>query len=838
LKDSGASDCYHCGLPVPAGADFSVEFDHARRPLCCAGCQAVATAIIDNGLADYYRHRDALPNSPREAIPAALEDLRLFDHAAVQKSLVRALGEHEREVSLMLEGITCAACIWLNEQHLAKLPGVLAVSINYSTRRARVQWDSRRIALSDILAAVAAIGYRAHPYDQSRHEALAQKERRDALWRLFVAGFGAMQVMMYAYPAYIARDGDLAPDLKQLMDWASLVLTLPVMGYSALPFFRNALRDLRLRRLGMDVPVALGLAAAFFASVWATVTATGEVYFDSVSMFVFLLLGGRYLEMRARQKAVAIGEAIARLVPALATRLPAWPATREPETVAAAELAAGDAVLVKAGETVPADGVLVDGASSFDESLLTGESLPRLRAVGDPLTAGTHNVEAPVVLAVERAGDETRLATNVRLMERAASERPAIVALADRVAGWFVLALLIVAATVYYAWFGVDPERALWITVSVLVATCPCALSLATPVTLTVANGTLALQGLIVSRAGAVETLARARRVVFDKTGTLTTGRLRLAAVQLFGGETEHECLRLAAVLESVSEHPLARALRNAATERGIVAEGLPEAVLLAPGQGIEATVDGRRLRIGRPDYVARIDRHKLPPAAGEGGSDGRTRVALGDEEGPLALFSLSDELRPGARTMVERLKAQGCRLSVLSGDNAFAVEAVAEALGIDEWHAGCLPADKLDQVRRRQQAGEVVAMVGDGINDAPVLAQAQVSVAMGEGAQLAKVQADCILVGGDLLALAAGFETARRTRRIIRQNLAWAMAYNALVVPFAALGWVTPWMAGIGMSGSSLLVVGNALRVARRIDRRTSRGLPRDTAELPLKTA
>ncbi|HEY5763984.1 MAG TPA: heavy metal translocating P-type ATPase [Rhodocyclaceae bacterium] len=826
MKHDPSGDCYHCGLPVPASVELSVTLDGAQQPMCCAGCQAVASAIIDNGLADYYRHRDALPNSPREAIPAALDEMRLFDHAAVQKTLVRDLGDDAREVSLMLEGITCAACVWLNEQHLARVPGVTAVSINYATRRARVQWDSRRCALSDILAAVAAIGYRAHPYDVSRHEAIAGRERREAIWRLFVAGFGAMQVMMYAIPTYVAADGEMTEDIRQLMHWAGLILTLPVMAYSARPFFTNALRDLRLRRLGMDVPVALGLGVAFAASVWATVSAHGAVYFDSVSMFVFLLLGGRFLEMRARQKAVAIGESIARLVPALASRIPGWPATREPQTVAAAELVAGDFVLVKAGETVAADGVLVEGVSSFDESLLTGESLPRARAVGESLTAGTCNVDSPVVFRVEQGGDETRLATIVRLMERAASERPAIVALADRVASWFVFTMLCIAALVFYYWFGVDPERAIWVTVSVLVATCPCALSLATPVALTVANGTLAQQGLVVSRAGSVEALAQATRIVFDKTGTLTTGRPGLERVDVLAGDDDKTCLTLAARLEAASAHPLARALRDAATRHGAAGGQMAENILVAPGQGLEGSVDGRRLRIGRPDYVAGLHGRPLTPAMSDAAAGAASLVALGDTQGWIALFVLRDELRPGAANAIAALRKMGYRLAILSGDHASAVEAVAGSLAIREWHAGKLPAEKLERVRRWQSDGERVLMIGDGINDGPVLAQAQVSIAMGAGAQLAKVQADCILIGDDLDSLVGCLRTARRARRVIAQNLAWALAYNALVIPFAALGWVTPWMAGIGMSGSSLVVVANALRIARPLRGRSVRGL------------
>jgi P-type Cu2+ transporter len=810
VLDTDDSHCYHCGLPVPSGLDLKVEIAATTRPMCCLGCQAVAQSIIDGGLADYYRSRDAMPDSPRDAAQA-LADLQLYDHAAVQKTFVRDLGEGEREASLILEGITCAACIWLNEQHLARLPGVTAVGINYATRRARIRWDQRRLKLSQILEAVAAIGYRAHPYDPGRHEVIARNERRAALWRLFVAGFGAMQIMMYAFPAYIAAEGDMAPEFEQLMRWASLVLTLPVVFYSSAPFFRNTLRDLRLRRAGMDVPVALGVLVGFLASVWATVTASGEVYFDSVSMFVFLLLSGRYLEMQARQKAVAANEALARQAPPVATRLIDYPASTEGVTVAAGELNVGDVVLVRPGEVVPADGLVLDGASSVDESLLTGESLPVPRGAGELLTGGATNGEGSLVMRVEQAGEATRLSAILRLMERAASERPHLVEVADKVAAGFVLVVLIASLLVAAVWFFIEPAKAAWIAVAVLVVTCPCALSLATPVALTVAHGVLARRGFLVTRGHAIEALARVEHVIFDKTGTLTRGQLRLDDVVVLGEATAADCLRWAASLESISEHPLARAIRTAAAEAGSCKV---EAFRNEPGQGIEARVDGVRLRIGHAGFVGALApgigaMPALPDALG-------TDVYLGSESGWLAVFRLSDELRPEARQVVASLQRMGVGVTILSGDAAASVAAVAKALGVDDFRAGCLPADKLAHLEALQKSGLVVAMVGDGINDAPVLSKAQVSLAMGGGAELAKVQADCVLLSNRLSVLLEAMQTARRTLRTVRQNLAWSLAYNVVAIPLAAIGWVTPWMAGIGMSGSSLLVVLNALRLRR----------------------
>ncbi len=802
--------CYHCGLPVPDDVDLAVDIGGQRRAMCCFGCQAVARSIVDNGLEDYYRSRDALPESPREAMPAILDQLALFDHADFQKSFVKELGAGEREASLLLEGITCSACIWLNERHLGKLDGVTTVDINYATRRARVRWDEAKIKLSDILAAIAAIGYRAYPYDAAKNEELSRKERRDALWRLWVAGFGMMQVMMYAYPVYIAG-GDMTADIESLMRWASLALTLPVVFYSSAPFFRNAWRDLGLRRVGMDVPVALGVGAAFVASVWATLVQAGEVYFDSVTMFVFFLLGGRYLEMTARQKALGVTEALAKLLPAFAQKLPNYPADRTAEQRVVADLRPGDYVLVRPGDIVPADGRVVEGVSCADESLLTGESKPVAKTPGDAVTGGSINAESPLVVRVEQVGDGTRLSAIVSLMERAALEKPRIVEMADRIATYFVAALLAVAALVALGWYWVDPSKALWITVSVLVVTCPCALSLATPVALTVSAGALARDGLLVTRGHAIETLARATHFVFDKTGTLTTGRMRLVAAEVCGSLSPAEALAVAAALERNSEHPVAAALRN------VAGEDVPDAadVRAEPGQGVEARINGRRYRIGRPDYVLTAA-GEPPPLLAEWLDSGDTIVTLGDEIGCQALFRIGDEVRPEAATLIADLRRAGRRVVLLTGDAVAVARRVAERLGIDDVRASATPQGKHDAVTALQSAGAVVAMVGDGVNDAPVLAQAQVSVAMGGGAQLARTQSDFVLLSEDLEHLRRGLRRAAKTLVVIRQNLWWSFAYNFVALPLAISGYVTPWMAGIGMSASSLLVVLNSLRIQR----------------------
>ena len=809
---SSSENCYHCGLPVPHGADFHVDIDGAARTMCCAGCEAVAQAIVANGLTDYYRHRDAMPESPRTAMPVELQELGLFDHPEVQKNFVRPVGEHEREAALILEGITCAACVWLNEAHLAKQPGVTAVDINYATRRARVRWDEKVTKLSLLLDAIQAIGYRAHPYDVARSEVLAQKERRTAQWRLFVAGFGMMQVMMYAVPVYMA-DGDMTADIEQLMRWASLVLTLPVMFYSSAPFFMNAWRDLKMRRVGMDVPVALGMGSAFLASVWATLIASGEVYFDSVTMFVFFLLSGRYLEMVARQKAARGVEALARAMPAFAERLPGWPATAA-ERVAVVDLAVGDVVRVKPGETIPGDGEVLDGTSSCDESLLTGESRPAPKGAGDTVTGGSVNVASPLVLRLAKVGESTRIASIRRLMEQAAAERPGIVQMADRIAVRFIWVLLALATATAIYWINVDPSQALWICVAVLVVSCPCALSLATPTALTVATGALAKAGVLVTRGHAIETLARADTWVFDKTGTLTVGRPTVVDMRLSGAQGEAEVFALVRALEQATEHPVGHALLQK-VDSGETASLVD--LRAVTGQGIEAQrPGGGTVRVGAPAFVAALHGQPVPEEMASWLDSGDTVVALGDARGWIAWFRVADALRPEAQAALASLRAMGVRLAILSGDAQRTVAAVAAELGIAEYRGDLSPEEKHAWLHEAQACGATVAMVGDGVNDAPVLAQAHVSVAMGGGTDLARSQADVVLLSDDLDHLTEGVRIARHTLRIMRQNLLWAFTYNVTAIPLAMVGWVTPWMAGIGMSASSLMVVVNALRLQR----------------------
>jgi Cu2+-exporting ATPase len=793
-------------LPIPPGARYAALIDGRSRPMCCRGCEAVAEAIVAAGLTDFYRHRTTASRRAEDLVPESLRAMELYDRPDLQKDFVYAESEHVRDAALMMEGIVCAACVWLNERHVSRLPGVLEFRVNYSTHRARVRWDERQIRLSAILAAIAAIGYVAHPFDPRRQEALQQRERTVALRRLAVAGLGSMQVMMLAVGLYAGDYQGMEEWIRNFLRWTCLVLSVPVVTYAALPFYRAAWRDLRRRQLGMDVPVSLAIVTAFAASVWYTWRGGGEVYYDSVTMFAFFLLAGRFLEMTARHRAGQISEALVRMLPATATRLAG---DRSEEVVPIAELAPGDRVLVRPGETVPADGRIVEGASSVDESLLTGESLPLPRGLGESLIGGAVNVESPLVMRIEKVGSDTVLAAIVRLLDRAQGEKPRLALLADRIAGWFVAALLVVATVVLLAWWSAsDFDTAFRVTLSVLVVTCPCALSLATPTAIVAATGALTRLGLLTTRGHALETLARTTHVIFDKTGTLTRGRLQVVAVEPAGAREARHCLALAAALERGSEHPVGRALAEAAGSTAPCATGLRN----TPGSGVEGRIEGRRYRIGRAEFAAGlsaapfVDRSDLDAAS--------TWVALGDESGLLAWLQLADSPRSDAAAAVAALRNRGLTVELLSGDRPEAVAHVAAGLAIADAVGGMSPQDKLDRLRDLQGQGKVVAMVGDGVNDAPVLAAAQVSLAMGSGTQLAHATADMVLLSGRLEHLVQGVDMARKTLTIMRENFAWAIGYNLIALPLAAGGWLTPWMSALGMSFSSLLVVVNALRL------------------------
>lgn len=806
--------CYHCGLPIPRNAHFSVTIDHHRRPMCCAGCEAVAQAIVDNGLTDFYQHRTQSAPTGEELVPEFLRKAQSYDHPAVQKSFVQQHPERPGavcEASLILEGITCAACVWLNERHLSALPGVLEVSINYATHRARILWDNDKIKLSQILEAIHAIGYHAHPYDPSHAERLIENERREQLKRLGLAGILGMQVMMLAVGLYIGDWRGMEPNFRLFLRAVSLLLTTPILFFAARPFFLAAWRDLKRKQAGMDVPVSLGISIAFAGSLWATFTDSGHVYYDSVAMFVFFLLTARYFELAARKRATLASQALVHAVPALAYRIQNDGSEKQ---ITVAELSVGDRVRVRPGESVPADGVILSGESSLDESLLTGESRPISKKVGADVVGGSINSHSPLEIEITRTGTDTVLAAILRLLERAQSEKPALAQLADRIASVFVLAVLLLAIVVGIYWFSTAPDSWLAITISLLVVTCPCALSLATPTALSAATGNLTRLGLLATRGHALETLARATHIAFDKTGTLTEGKLKLTQIETIAPTTQDAALALAAALEIQSEHPIGRALVAEAHARSLEL-AISYEIKSTSGAGIEGKISGADYVLGNAAFIHLRTSHKIDDAVQSRlEASGDTIVWLANHNGPIAAFSLGDRIRPGAAELIRKLKTDGRQVVLLTGDQMVAAQRVATTLGIDTVHAGLDPAGKLAALNALSSTGAIVAMLGDGVNDAPVLGAAHVSIAMGSGTHIAAASADMILLSDNLEHIGMGIKLSRKTLAIIRQNLAWALVYNASALPLAATGFIAPWMAAIGMSASSLIVVANAMRL------------------------
>ncbi len=810
--------CFHCDLPLPAGQPaLQLEVLGAARHFCCPGCQAVCQAITSAGLSDYYRYRtDPAASASRQLLPDFLKQLYLYDRPEIQQDFVtREAGWCE--AALLLEDIRCPACLWLNERHLRSLNGVLDVHIDDITQRARVRWDPGVIRLSEILKAIADIGYMAHPYDAARSEQLHKLRRRRSTERLIFAGAAGMIVMNFSLATYFMggyqADGQL-PLWIILGRWSSLLVVSILLAYSGQEFFAAAWHDLKQRRLGMDVPVVLGLTFAWLGSLHATVLQQGEVYYDSIAMFVFLLLLARRWELRGKLQAADRLERLARVTPATAARLDA---AGELTEVAVTELAAGDRIRILPGETLPVDATIIRGSSSFDESLLTGESQPVLHRPGDAVMAGCVNGEQPVTVRVIRPLQTSAVSKIRQLVERGLEQRPRYAILAEQAAAWFVAVLLLIATATALFWLQTEPSKWLSSTIAVLIVTCPCALALATPVALAVSAGRFIELGVLPLRMRALDALAGSDLFVFDKTGTLTAGQPALAAVMPLGNLQHGEILCYAAALATQSGHPLARALRQVIPVSRIALQQ----VVNVPGSGIRAQVAGQEWRLGRPQFVASEAALAGPVAAviETCRTSGQLVALLANAGGIQAVLAFEDPLRPGVEELLAGLEQTGVRqLAILSGDARSAVSRLGKQLGIQDCHAGMSPADKLAWTRNRQRAGHRVAMLGDGINDAPTLAAADVSISFAEGADLANVSSDFLVLGDNAAAVADARRLAQQTRRNILQNFAWALAYNLVAVPVAAAGWLPPWGAALGMACSSLFVVMHALRLQKPI--------------------
>ena len=786
--------CFHCLESVPNGFSANVIIDDIAQPMCCIGCQAVAQNIVDQGMTDYYKYRTVRAGKVEQLVPEQLAFIKSYDNEDIQDEFI-ATNDNISEVLLSVEGITCAACAWLIEKQLLNLNTVKRVDVNTSTNRAMIQWDKTTTPLSEIITALAKIGYKAYPFQSDIEAHQKQQTAKSYIRRLGVAGLMTMQVMMFAFAMYFGMFSGMDSNFEQYFRWISLILASPVVLYSALPFLTNAINGLKAKQLNMDLPVSLAIFGAFGASCYATFMQVGEVYFESVCMFTFLLLLGKYLEFRARLKASEFTANLQKLLPLTARTIND---SGEELIIAAKKLKLNDVVLIKAGETIPADGELIKGKTTVDESMMTGEHQPVTKFIGHNVYAGCVNHDGVIEIKINKIGQNTLLNQIIRLQHNALTKRPKLVEITDKVAQWFIACLLIFASLTAIGWYQIDPEHAFWITISVLVATCPCALSLAIPTALTCAVATLTRKGVLIKQAHVLETLSQITLFAFDKTGTLTQGKFSLDEVDILDKQyTKAQVLDIAAMLERYSEHPIASAFDEITPAHHNLNN-----VEVHPGLGISAQDATNHYAIGKSGWF--------------NSKKSNAQASLYINKQVVARFYFIDKVKNDAQKLIGSLQSQNLTCHMLTGDASDAGQKVAKQLNLESVQSGCSPQDKQTAVEQWASQNEVVAMVGDGVNDSPVFASAHLSIAMETGADISKNSADVVLLNSDLASIDHLLNVAKQTRRIIKQNLALSLLYNASILPLAALGLVAPWMAVIGMSASSIIVISNSLRLLK----------------------
>ena len=790
------SRCFHCNELIPAGFNFTLQFDEQTRQFCCLGCKAVAESIIQSGLGDYYRFRTE-PASRVNALPDEISKaLDEFDAPDVLADISRQQGPLT-EIELSISGISCAACAWLIEKHLRQLPAVSKVSVNSATQRCHLLWYAEQMPLSIILSSLTKIGYQASPFVADQEEVVFKHELNRFLKRLAVSGIMMMQVMMLAVALYFGEYTGIEASHEGYLRWISLILTLPVVLYAALPFVKSAWRGVRAKQLNMDVPVSLAIYYTFFASAYATVFNTGEVYFESVCMFTFLLQLGKFFEYRARSRARDATSNLLKIMPVAATLLE----QDEQRSVSARRLQIGDVILVKPGETFAADGDVIKGESSADESMLTGEYTAISKNVGDAVLAGSVNHDGLLHVKVRQPLASSRLGQIIALQQRTLSQKPAVLQKTDNLARYFVERLLLIAVATFLLWyFWIDAERAFWVTLSVLVATCPCALSLAAPTAVTCALANLNRRGILIKSAAALDVLPKLTHIIFDKTGTLTEGRFSVSHCSLFDTHySESQVLNIIANIETFSEHPIARAFLPHLDHKLAV-----EHIKIDIGKGISAKIDGKQINVGSAEFCA--------VAAVSGAS-----VYLCIDNVLIAAITLHDAIRREVPSLIAALKNQGYKLHMLTGDSSEQADIVQQNLQFERVVKGCSPEQKVEEIKQLVQQGHFVMMLGDGINDNPGFHAAHVSVTMQTGSDLSKNQADVVLLQPSIGLLSNLLALSRLSQRVIKQNLYWAAGYNLLIIPLAVAGYVSPYIAVVGMSFSSLLVVSNSLRLLKK---------------------
>lgn len=920
-----AGHCFHCGDPVPQ-PPFYADILGKSREMCCMGCQLASQSIVEAGLEQYYLDRSEINRTA--SLPTQLTRLEAYDHDEIKSQFVYAQ-DGLSVAELSVNNLRCAACTWLIESRLYEIDGISKCQVNLTNQRMRVVWDESKLPISRILAVINEIGYEAKPYRQDTHEAMLAKHTNKMLLRLGIAALGAMQAMMYAVALYFGEYSGMLILQRDFLRWVSLFVSVPVFFYAGIPFFTSAWSAVRARQVNMDVPVSIALIVTFFASLYATITGHGQTYYDSVSMFIFFLLAGRYIEHNARLKAATMANDLVVVEPVLVQKIAEdkegarlilqqlqqnalnkidtsavnqaanetavksamsasvitptkytpnfmqsmdanvhkittdiaqeWQKTshlaqewqqissqpdlskpaygvEQKKMVTAQSLQVGDIIMVEAGSEIISDGILLSTTATVSQSLLTGEGDLIIKTQGDYIVGGAQNDSQPFEMLVTALPEDSQIGLIDRLMNRAMSEKPKLAQQADKLARWFVARILVLSALVFIGWYIVDPSQAIWATVAVLVATCPCALSLATPIALTVATNRLASYGFLTTRGHTLQTLAEITHVAFDKTGTLTYGKPNLLNIELIKSFSQNEnydasalplqkdrFLAIAAALEVGSRHPIAHALLTAAYQLH-----LPPTQSLQhyPAGGVEAMIDGVLYRIGHVNFAmdktdtgANLDNTLTIDLLSHRASSAvvlSCQTSNSSTWQALACFYFSDKVRDNARSMLDTLKGLGIESVMLTGDPSPQALVMAESLGMQSAYNGLSPSDKVNHIQALQAQHAVVLMVGDGINDAPVLAAADVSTSIAGAADLAQVSSDSIILNGQIEAITAAKRIADKMERIIKQNFRWALAYNSIVLLPAAFGYIPPWLAAIGMSLSSLFVVLNALRLKR----------------------
>jgi len=811
---SNPENCFHCNEIVPLGIVLCVTINLKKQPMCCIGCQAVAQTIVDNNLTQYYQVRTEPAQKGANLIPEQLKSAqqqknKLLDEDVLQNEFIYQNND-SKEAILSIEGISCAACAWLIEMQLSKLKGIDQITVNATTQRATIKWQDDDVKLSEILNAIEHIGYHALPFKANEVEQRNKVIGKTFIKRLGISGILMMQIMMIAVGLYFGAFSDMAEHNIVYLRWVSFILATPIVFYGAFPFYVGAVNALKLKRLSMDVPVSIAIILAFSASAWATVTQQGEVYFESVSMFTFLLLIGKFLEFRARSHAAQVSANLLKLMPMTATRINSSEEGKE-ELVAAKLLAKDDLVLIRPGETIPADGVIMTGNSQINEAMLSGEQLPLNKAINDNVFAGTINGDGNLTVKIKQPSNQSFLSQLIRLSEQSQAHKPKLARFSDKVAQYFVAIILFTAIGTAIYWQQHLPEEAFWITLSVLVATCPCALSLATPTALTCATTRLNRDGIMIKSAHVMETIPKINTFAFDKTGTLTTGDFTIDKIEELSTDKAYNkasLLALAAALESHSEHPLAKPFKQ---YRNFTINATN--VVVHSGKGVSGLIDNKQFHIGKPSwllahYTDQQTKHEQLINAS---------CVLVCENTLVGAFELVDKIRDDAQALITRLNENNQTL-MLSGDSQNACEEVADSLAIPHCYGGLSATDKMSILKKLQKEQKAtVAMIGDGVNDSPVFGAAHVSMAMGCGTDIAKSGADVILLNNQLSSISTLNHIAVKTRRIVFQNYLWAFGYNAIVLPLAVVGFITPYMAVIGMSASSILVITNSLRLLKK---------------------